>query len=246
MKRQIMLGITLVGAVSIGCKPMHRQQDSQVSYIEAQNGVTITAVAGEDGRGVCMLKSRLGASGDEKPRLLTVDGSVSDSQLQDELRFLGYGEQVAALILTAVGGGALAMHSAVKIVTEVAAADVAETADDVAGVVKKLKGGIGGIIIGASVAAFGGMGYFIIRGNMEGEKAAPIAARTLLLNPTGNVALAPIVEHQHRSGRLKSALSDKERWQVTNRKMSKLTERIRDIDPDYNGGCDHIKDELKR
>ena len=87
----------------------------------------------------------------------------------------------------------------------------------------------------------GAFGYRIIRGNVEGEKAAPIAVHTML----GLASAVPVAEYLHRDGRLKAVLSDKEELQFTDKRMRKLLKKLHSIHPDFPGECDHIKAELQ-
>lgn len=245
MYRRSILFASLAVMLAIGaCKPMHRQSD--VSAALSSDGTMLTAVKGKD-TGICMLQSSRHNDG-EKARLLTVNGSISSDQLKKTLRFMAYGEQLAAIIIPGLAGGAVIAKKGYNI-----AKDALKTGMDVTEDVnpdKMLKNVAKlpvAIVIGGAIALGGNIGYHIIKGNVEGERAGNIASRASLAVLTNPVTLpmSPVFEQEQRDSRLRRVLSDKEQWQVTNRKMRKLVERIRDINPEYSGGCDHIKEELK-
>lgn len=142
-------------------------------------------------------------------RLLTVDGALSKKQLKKTLRYMGYPEQMFT-ILTGTLLGVGAVFTGIPVV----------------------------MAVGVVALAGGTWGYRLVKGNVEGEKAAPIATQTIL----GGIMASPIIEYFQRRGRLTSVISDKDQLEVTDKKMRKFIERIRDTKGEYVGGCDHLKD----
>lgn len=201
----------------VGCKPMHDRDGldpvSDPEYAVADGGTILTAVGGKE-RGICMLQSSL--SNPKSASLITKNGALSDKQLKSALRFMGYGEHIATIIGSAVLGGVG--------IGAMAAAPVAGAAIAITGLVG------------------GTFGYRIIKGNIEGEKAGPIAVHALF---SGLVA-APVVEYFHRSGRLRKILSDKEELRVTDKRMRKLINKLGSTYPDYPNQCDHLKADVQR
>ena len=245
MYRRSILLASLAVVVAIGaCKPMHKQSD--VSAALSADGTLLTAVKGKD-TGICMLQSSRYNDG-EKTRLLTVNGSISSDQLKKTLRFMAYGEQLAAIIIPGLAGGAVIAKKGYNIAKDAikSTTDVAENVNPEK-ILKNVAKLPVAIVIGGAISLGGNIGYHIIKGNVEGEKAGAIASRASLAVLTNPVTLpmSPVFEQEQRDSRLRRVLSDKEQWQITNRKMRKLVERIRDINPEYSGGCDHIKEELK-
>ncbi len=200
------------------CKPMHDRDGldpvSDPERAVSDRGTMLTAMGGKS-RGICMLESSL--HNPKNVRLVTDRGAVSDKQLKSALRFMGYAEHVGsvigAAIFSIVGGGMV-----------VAGAPVAGAAVAITGLVG------------------GAVGYRIIRGNVEGEKAGPIAVHSFL----SKFGAVPVVEYFHRSGRLQKVLSDKEELNLTDKRMRKLLKKLHSIHPDFPGECDHIKAELQQ
>ena len=215
--------LSLVVALS-GCKPMHdRDSLDPVSAPEramSDNGTMLTAMPGKDG-GICMVRSSL--RGEAKPELLTASGAIDDKQLKKALKFLSYGEQIATVVAGGIIGGAA-----------VAGAGVAAAAGS-----PVLAAGAAAVGITSLVG--GTFGYRIVKGNIEGERAAPIAVHSLF---SGSILASPIVEYFTREGRLRKVLSDKEEYKFTDKRMLKLIANIKSIYPAYPGGCDHIKSQL--
>jgi len=179
---------------------------SEPEYAVSPGGTTMTAVNGEK-QGICIIQSL--SNDPQSATLVTKRGAISDKQLKKTLRFMGYGEQMITAILSygVATGGAVAAAA----------------------------GSVGGVAV-AFTAVVGGMAYRIIRGNVEGEKAAPIAVQSILQGLIGS----PVVEYFQRDGRLRKVLSDKEQWTVTDRKMSRLLKRLGNLYPDYPAQCDHL------
>ena len=129
---------------------------------------------------------------------------------------MGYGEHIATIIgatvLAGVGVSAMVAGGA-----------------PVAGAAIAITGLVGGTV-----------GYRIVKGNIEGEKAGPIAVHAIFAGILGS----PVVEYFHRSGRLQKVLSDKEELRVTDKRMRKLIEKLGSIFPDYHDQCDHLKADL--
>ena len=201
-----------------GCKPMHDRDSldpvSDPEYAVSDGGTMLTAVGGKE-RGICMLQSSL--SNPKNASLITKNGAISDKQLKSALRFMGYGEHIATIIGAAVLGGA--------------GLGLAASTAPVAGAAIAITGLVGGTI-----------GYRIVKGNVEGEKAGPIAVHSIFAGVVGS----PVVEYFHRSGRLTKVLSDKEELRVTDRRMRKLIAKLGNTFPDYPNQCDHLKADLQR
>ena len=218
MKRLVWSGFFSVVVMINSCKPLHdrrgRDPVSDTERAVSDDGTLLTAMAGKTG-GVCMLQSSV-RNPDQDIRLLTPHGALSEKQLKKNLRFMGYTEQIATIIVGAVGAGAAG-----------------------AGLVS---GSVPAVAIGLTAFVSGSFGYRIVKGNIEGERAAPIAVQTIFASLVGS----PIVEYFQRKGRLHKVLSDKEEYKFTDKKMRKLIYRLRDTTPDYMGGCDHIKADLRK
>ena len=209
------------------CKPMHDRDGldpvSEPESAVSDSGMLLTAVVGKS-RGVCLLESSL--HNPKSVHLVTDRGAISEKQLKSALRFMGYAEHVVATLsgFMITAAAVLGMRPALK-----AAKITKENAVKVAKAVA-----ITSLVGGA-------FGYRIIRGNVEGEKAAPIAVHTML----GLASAVPVAEYLHRDGRLKAVLSDKEELQFTDKRMRKLLEKLRSMYPDFPSECDHIKAELQ-
>ena len=219
MKKSVWCAVfsSIVVLSASSCKTMN-DPASDPEYAVSDGGTMLTAVGGK-ARGICMLESSL--HNPKKARLVTDRGAISSEQLKSALRYMGYGEHIASIIGAAVLGG-------VGIGTMVAGAPVAGAAVAITGLVG------------------GTFGYRIVKGNIEGEKAGPIAVHSLF-SSVGPVLLAtPVVEYFHRSGRLQKVLSDKEELRVTDKRMRKLIEKLGKIYPDYPAGCDHLKADLQK
>ena len=222
MKRSV-CGAVLSGIVVLlgGCKPMHDRDGldpvSDPDSAVSDGGTMLTTVGGKE-RGICILQSSL--SDPKNANLVTAKGAISDKQLKSALRFMGYGEHIATVIGAAVLAGVG--------VGTMATAPVAGAAIAITGLVG------------------GGIGYRIVRGNIEGEKAGPIAVHSLFSSVAPILLAAPVVEYFHRSGRLQKVLSDKEELRVTDRRMRKLIEKLGRIHPDYPDGCNHIEADLQQ
>ena len=225
MKRHVWCAVfsSIVVLLAGSCKTAYDKGGldpvSDPEYAVSDGGTMLTAVGGKE-RGICMLESSLHNPKDA--RLVTERGAISDKKLKSALRFMGYGEHIAtivgATVLTGVGVG-----------TVVAGAPVAGAAVAITGLVG------------------GTFGYRIVKGNIEGEKAGPIAVHSLFSSVVPYSLLAiPVVEYFHRSGRLQKVLSDKEELSVTDKRMRKLIEKLGQIYPDYPGECDHLKADLQR
>ena len=209
------------------CKPVHdRDGLDPVSNPEravSDSGTMLTAMGGKS-RGICMLESSL--HNPKNVSLVTEQGAISAKQLKSALRFMGYAEHVVSTVaaLFVLPAAALGLRRATK-----AAKITKENAVKVAKAV------------GITLLVGGAFGYRIIRGNVEGEKAGPIAVHALF----SEFGAIPVVEYVHRSGRLQKVLSDKEELQFTDKRMRKLLEKLRSISPDFPGECDHIKADLQ-
>jgi len=210
------LAISLMMIVS--CKAQVKEAEtSDPDFAVSDDGTMLVATLGKDKRGFCMLKTSTTDTNDR--RLLTVNGAVSKKQLKKTLRFMGYPEHIFTIL-----GGSLLGGAAIGLGAGAAAVGSALAAPAVA--------------IGVVALAGGTFGYRIIKGNIEGEKAAPITVQAIFSGFYGS----PIVEYFQRRGRLTSVVSDKDQLKVTDKKMRKFIERIRDTEGEYIGGCDHLKE----
>ena len=100
--------------------------------------------------------------------------------------------------------------------------------------------------VGLTVMSGAGIVTRIVHSNIEGEKAKPITISAIL---QGLGVVAPvnlIVEFFTRKKRFRKLLSDNEDEHLTNKRMQKLMENIAKVSPDFAGGCDHVKAELKQ
>ena len=88
----------------------------------------------------------------------------------------------------------------------------------------------------------GALGYRIVKGNVEGEKAGPITVHAL--SAAALQIATPLVEYIHRGGRLQKVLSDNEELHFTDRRMRKLIKKLSSIYPDYPNQCDHLKTDV--
>ena len=197
-----------------GCKAQVKESEtSDPDFAVSKDGTMLVATLGKDKRGFCMLQTS--TTNTDERRLLTVEGAISKKQLKKTLRFMGYPEHVFSVIGSGLLGGAVG------------------AAAFVGGVM-----GAPAVAIGVVTLVGGTLGYRIIKGNVEGEKAASITAHTIFSGFTGS----PVVEYFQRRGRLTSVISDKDQLEVTDKKMRKFIERIRDTNPEHIGGCNHLKD----
>ena len=136
--------------LSGGCKHS-QEQVSEPEYAISPGGTTMTAVNGEK-QGICIIQSL--SNDPQSAILVTKRGAISDKQLKKTLRFMGYGEQ----IITALPG-TLLTYPAIGALSVGAPAAVP-------------------LVAFSLTAVVGGMAYRVIKGNVEGEKAAPIAVQT--------------------------------------------------------------------
>ena len=199
-----------------GCKAQVKESEtSDPDFAVSKDGTMLVATLGKDKRGFCMLQTS--TTNTDERRLLTVEGAISKKQLKKTLRFMGYPEHV----FTVLGGsllGGIAMGAGTAVVGSALA--------------------VPALAVGVVALVGGTFGYRIIKGNVEGEKAAPITTQTIFSGFMGS----PIVEYFQRRGRLTSVISDKDQLEVTDKKMRKFIERIRDTNPEHIGGCNHLKD----
>ena len=199
----------------VSCKAKVKESEtSDPDFAISKDGTMLVTALGKNKRGFCILQTAT-TNIDDK-RLLTVDGALNKTQLKKTLRHLGYPEQVfsvlgSGLLGSAVGTGAV------------------------------LVGGVAlapALAVGLVTLVGGTIGYRIIRGNIEGEKAAPITLDTIF---TVGLFGIPLVESQRREDRFVLVVSDRKQLAVTDRKMRKFIERIRDTKGKYVGECDHLK-----
>lgn len=218
---------SVVLSLGSSCKPMYDNDGldpvSNPERAVSDSGTMLTAMGGKT-RGICLLESSMHNPKDV--RLVTNQGAISDKQLKSALRFMGYAEHVVSTVAAVMlpVATALGLKQAIK-----AAKITKESA------VKVFKA----VTITTLV---GGFGYRIVKGNVEGEKAAPIAVHTIL----GLTGAVPVAEYLHRDGRLKTMLSNKEELRFTDKRMKKLLQKLSNTYPDYPGECDHIKADLRR
>ena len=225
-------------AVLLGgsCKPLHDREGldpvSEPEYVASKGGTILTAIRAKQA-GICIIRSLL--NDPQSAQLVTVRGALSYDQLKSSLRFMGYGEHIAVAIGTVVLGGLVGGRVGSRTVRKVGldALDHQHTPAVTADMVKA-------VVIGATTAVGGAIGYRVVKGNIEGERAEPIAVHSLLSVFPGAI-FSPVVEYFHRGGRLKKVLSDKEEWRITDKKMRKLLKKLGDIYPAYPGQCDHIE-----
>ena len=197
-----------------GCKAQVKESEtSDPDFAISDDGTMLVATLGKNKRGFCMLQTST-TNTDEK-RLLTVDGALSKKQLRRTLRHMGYPEQVFSVIGSGLLGGAVG------------------AAAFVGGVM-----GAPAVAIGVVTLVGGTLGYRIIKGNVEGEKAGVITWDALI---TLGLLGIPVVEYERRISRGHLVVSDKEQLNVTDKKMRKFIERIRDTKGKYSRGCDHLK-----
>ena len=221
MKRYV--GGVLLGLVVVlsSCKPIARQESaSDPERAVSDNGTILTAMSGKEG-GICMVRSS--ARGEAKSELLTANGAIDDKQLKKALKFMSYGEQIGSIVVSLLISG---------VATGVGAAALLSPTP-------QTKKAMGAYAVSLVSLAGGVFGYRVVRGNMEGEKAGPIAGQTFLAGG------GPIVEYVAREGRIRKVLSDKEEYKFTDKRMVKLIANIKGIYPAYPGGCDHIKRQLR-
>ena len=225
-------------AVMLGgsCKPLHDREGldpvSDPEYVASKGGTILTAIRGKQG-GICIVRSLL--NDPQGAQLVTERGALSYEQMKSALRFMGYGEHIAVaigtLVLSSFVGYRIGTRTVRKVGLDALDQDSLPIAIDIAK----------GVMIGTAVGAGGSIGYQVVKGNVEGERAAPITMRSLLTVFPGAI-FSPIVEYFHRGERLKKVLSDKEEWHITDKKMRKLLKKLGSIYPDYPGGqCDHIE-----
>ena len=226
--RKVLWGALLGLVVALsGCKSMHDRDNldpvSDPERATSDNGTLLTAMKGKvangEDRGICMVRSSL--RGQVKPELLTPNGAIDADQLKKALKFMSYGEHIGTILGAAlIGGTALGV-----------------AATSAVGGSAPLAAGAAAVAITSLVG--GTFGYRIIKGNVEGERAKPIAVHSLFSTPS-----SPVVEYFTREGRLHQVLSDKDEYKFTDKRMAKLIESIKKITPAYLGGCDHIKSQL--
>lgn len=221
------------------CKPMHdRSGLDPVSNPEravSDSGTVLTAMAGKGG-GICFLRSSL--RDDAAPELVTKQGAFSSKQLEKLLSFMSYPEHFLSIIAGAVG-------TAAGVGTAVASGLKRLDGGSIKASVKA--GAPVGVVVGGAVAITslvgGTFGYRIIKGNIEGEKAGPIAVHSVMSSiAPATLITTPVTEYFTRQGRLHKVLSDKEEQQFTDKRMRKLIAKLLSTVPRYPGGCDHIKE----
>ena len=92
----------------------------------------------------------------------------------------------------------------------------------------------------ALIPAAGGLVYRVIRGQQEGEGGGAQAIRGL-----GNMVWAPftgpIFEIIARRDRFKKVVSQRDIYRISNKKMAKITGRIRDMNPEFWHTCNYLK-----
>ena len=92
----------------------------------------------------------------------------------------------------------------------------------------------------ALIPAAGGLVYRVIRGQQEGEGGGAQTIRGI-----GNMIWAPLTgpvfEIIARRDRFKKVVSQREIYRVSNKKMAKITNRIRDINPEFWNTCNYLK-----
>ena len=199
-----------------GCKPMHERDGlDPVSNPDFVRSDGGTMLTASRGKEFGICMLQSSLRDPKNANLVTERGAISHKQLKSALRFMGYGEHVAILL------GSVAIAAVGGIVAPTAA-----------------------IAIGLTTLAGGTLGYRIVKGNVEGEKAGPITVHAL--SAAALQIASPLVEYIHREGRLEKVLSDREELRFTDRRMRKLIEKLGSIYPDYPNQCDHLKADLQR
>ncbi len=190
------------------------------TMLVVENGVKTLPGGTQKKEGFCVLRTSSHNLSDR--RLLTVNGSLSRGQLSSTMRYVGYPERLAvfavALIATVLVGRAAGAMLDAKTVHDFMVIGV----------------GVGFMIKGAKTV------YYLVRGRQEGEKIGPTVAQS------ATTALVPVVgslptEFIQRWGRVDKLISKLEELKITDQKMGKVIERVRDTKGKYSGNCDHLK-----
>lgn len=233
--RSLSSGVLCLAVMLGSCKPLHDREGldpvSEPEYVASEGGTILTAIRGKQ-VGICIVRSLL--NDPQSAQLVTERGALSYKQLKSALRFMGYGEHIALAIGTVVLTGFVGHRIGTRTIRKVGLDTLDRNLQAVA------KDTIKGVMIGTAVGMGGSIGYRVVKGNVEGERAAPITVHSLLTVFPGAI-FSPIVEYFHRGKRLKKVLSEKEEWRITDKKMRKLLKKLGSIYPDYPGQCDHIE-----
>ena len=218
----ILTSLIILTTLACGREEPHSQTNI---YLSLNRQLHVTA--GQDNRGYCVYTR----SRDGQVVLVTTAGALSANQLGQSLSYMSYWTQAASGAVPAATFS-YAMVRFLQKSTKVYEKSMVDKVLDDAGKIKLKKATIRGIVLIGAANIVNGM-FRIIKGFHESEDIGPVAAQFFF----GWMPVNFLVEDLQRRGRAKALASEFNRYSVSERKMTRVINKMGSKKPAFPDGC---------